>query len=59
MWKSVFKELPVNEQIVWVRVTSVYGELAQAQYNSSNQTFTTTLTGVVLPVYQVSRWKVL
>lgn len=57
MWKSIFKELPINEQVVWVRVTSVYGELAQAQYNSSNQTFTIMLTGVIIPAYQVSRWK--
>lgn len=59
MWKSVFKELPTDEQIVWIRVLNIYGELAQAEYDATNQTFTTTLTGVVIPIYQVSRWKAL
>lgn len=57
MWKSLFKELPLHEQIVWIRVLNQYGELAQAEWNETNQTFTTTLTGVVIPAYQVSRWK--
>lgn len=59
MWKSLFKELPVNNQIVWIRVLNQYGELAQAQWSETNQTFTTTLTGIVIPAYQVSRWKAL
>lgn len=57
MWKTIFKELPMNEQVVWIRVLNVYGELAQAQYDEQNQTFTVLLTGVIIPVYQVSRWK--
>ena len=59
MWKTIFKELPTDGQTVWIRVLDIYGELAQAQYDESNQTFTTTLTGVILPIYQVSRWKAL
>lgn len=59
MWKSLFKELPFHEQIVWIRVLNQYGELAQAQWSATNQTFTTTLTGIVIPAYQVSRWKAL
>lgn len=59
MWKTIFKELPLNNQIVWIRVLNVYGELAQAKYNSKKQTFEVVLTGVIIPVYQVSRWKAL
>lgn len=59
MWKSLFKELPLHKQIVWIRVLNQYGELAQAQWSEKNKTFTTTLTGIEIPAYQVSRWKAL
>ena len=57
MWKSLFKELPVNNQIVWIRVLNQYGELAQAKWKNSSQKFIVVLTGVEIPAYQVSRWK--
>lgn len=57
MWKSLFKELPVNNQIVWIRVLNQYGELAQAKWENSSQKFIVVLTGVEIPAYQVSRWK--
>lgn len=56
-WKSVFKELPPNNTIVWIRVTSVYGELALAKYKAAKMQFTTTITSIVIPAQQVSRWK--
>lgn len=57
IWKTIFKELPANEQQVWIRVLTIYGELSIAQYDSVTQTFTVVLTGVVIPVYHVARWK--
>jgi alkylated DNA nucleotide flippase Atl1 len=57
MWKSLFKELPANNQIVWIRVLNQYGELAQAKWKNSSQKFIVVLTGVEIPAYQVSRWK--
>jgi hypothetical protein len=57
MWKSLFKEKPLNNQIVWIRVLNQYGELAQAKWISNKQNFETTLTGIIIPAYQVSRWK--
>jgi alkylated DNA nucleotide flippase Atl1 len=57
MWKSLFKELPVNNQIVWIRVLNQYGELAQAKWKNSSQKFIVVLTGIEIPAYQVSRWK--
>ena len=59
MWKSLFKELPANNQIVWIRVLNQYGELAQAKWKNSSQKFIVVLTGVEIPAYQVSRWKAL
>jgi alkylated DNA nucleotide flippase Atl1 len=59
MWKSLFKELPANNQIVWIRVLNQYGELAQAKWKNSSQRFIVVLTGVEIPAYQVSRWKAL
>lgn len=56
MWKSPFKFLPNDEQIVWIRVISIYGELTQAEYSESNQTFTVVSTGLIIPAYVVSRW---
>lgn len=59
MWKSLFKELPLNNQIVWIRVLNQYGELAQAQWKQSQQKFIVVLTNIEIPAYQVSRWKAL
>lgn len=57
MWKSLFKELPLNNQIVWIRVLNQYGELAQARWINNKQQFEVVLTGILIPAYQVSRWK--
>ena len=57
VWKSVFKELPPNGTIVWIRVTSVYGELALAEFISVKKEFKVLATNVIIPVYQVSRWR--
>ena len=57
MWQSIFLTLPADQQIVWVRVLDVYGQLALALYDSTSQTFIIQTTGVVIPVYIVSRWK--
>jgi hypothetical protein len=57
MWNSIFTVLPTNNQVVWIRVLSVYGQLVQARWKTSTQQFTTITTGVVIPVSQVARWK--
>ena len=50
MWQSIFLTLPADQQIVWVRVLDVYGQLALALYDSTSQTFIIQTTGVVIPV---------
>lgn len=57
MWQSIFLTLPADQQMVWVRVLDVYGQLALARYNAPQQTFVIQTTNVVIPVYIVSRWK--
>lgn len=57
MWQSVFKTLPDNNQIVWIRVLNIYGQITLAQYDSSKQEFEVIETGIIIPVIFVSRWK--
>lgn len=57
MWNSIFDTKPANNQVVWIRVIGIYGQLALAQYKKTAQTFTTTVTGIVIPAYQVGRWR--
>lgn len=57
MWKSPYKELPSDEQEVWIRSLAVYGDPTLAVYDESNQMFIVTQTGLVIPAWQVARWK--
>ncbi len=57
IWKSVFFELPENNQVVWVRVLSIYGEPVLSTYKSNGKIFTTDTTGIVIEAIQVARWK--
>lgn len=57
MWQSIFKNLPDNNQIVWIRVLNIYGQITLAEYNSNNQEFIVVETGLIIPAYFVSRWK--
>jgi alkylated DNA nucleotide flippase Atl1 len=57
MWQSPFKELPANNQVVWIRVLNIYGEIAVARYDAVNQIFTIDPSGLIIPAYMVSRWK--
>ena len=57
MWKSLLTETPEDGQTVWVRVINIYGQLAEATYSRDNQTFQISVTKIIIPAYQVSRWK--
>jgi len=57
MWKSIFKEMPQDQETVWIRVMNIYGELAQATYFEAEKLFRVELTQVDIPVYFVARWK--
>jgi alkylated DNA nucleotide flippase Atl1 len=57
MWKTVFKELPNDEAIVWIRVLNIYGEITLAKWSQENQMFEVLTTGVLIPAYFCARWK--
>lgn len=57
MWQSPFQALPAHNQQVWIRVNTVYGELAVATYSSIQRQFRTDVTQVIIPEYVVARWK--
>jgi hypothetical protein len=57
MWQNIFETVPTNNQVVWIRVLGVYGQLALAKYKTSSQEFTVITTNVVIPIFFVSRWK--
>jgi hypothetical protein len=57
-WKSIYNELPYNEQVVWIRVLSIFGQIAKAVYKEENGgVFVTVDTSVSIPVYFVARWR--
>lgn len=57
IWNSPFLTLPANNQVVWIRVISVYGQLALAKWKNAQQKFVVQSTNIDIPVYMVSRWK--
>lgn len=57
MWKNPLIELPANEQIVWIRVGTNYGDPVLAQFNSSSQEFTSEESGLDVHASLVARWK--
>lgn len=56
-WSTLDKEIPLNNQIVFIRILSYYGRIAQAQYKAAQQKFIITTTAIQVPAYQVSRWR--
>lgn len=57
MWKTLFKELPQDQEIVWIRVLNIFGEITLAKTDYATQSFIVQETGLVIPAYQVARWK--
>ncbi len=56
-WKSPYDSLPVDQEIVWIRVLSMFGQISLAEWNEVDQTFITQDTSIIIPVYMVSRWR--
>lgn len=57
MWKTIFLELPMDQEVVWIRVLNIYGQLGLALWDESLQSFTMQTTGISVPVEMCSRWK--
>ena len=56
-WKTLPTNLPVDEQIVWVRINYWFGQPFLATWNEVDSNFTDTVSGLVYPVWSVMRWK--
>ncbi len=56
-WLTVFKELPNDEQVVWIRVINIYGDPVLAEFDSASVQFVSVTTGIVIEAAQVARWK--
>jgi hypothetical protein len=56
-WKSIFKETPIDGQVVWVRVQWFFGYPVVCSYDLTLQQFTDIDTGIVIPAYVVGRWR--
>lgn len=57
MWQTLFKTFPADQAIVWIRVLNIYGEPTLALFDETSQTFVVQMTGLIIPAYQVARWK--
>jgi len=57
MWNNPLASLPSNLQVVWIRIGTNYGDPFLAEYDSSLQQFTGSLSGLVIPAYMIARWK--
>jgi len=56
-WKSVFFEVPANNQIVWVRVISIYGEPVLAKWKNNQKKFIIETTAIKFDAIFCARWK--
>jgi hypothetical protein len=55
-WFTFPKNVPIDGQTVWIRITEYYSQPFQAVYNSSSQVFTSVLNDINFPAYIVARW---
>jgi len=55
-WYDPTTSLPSDTTIVWIRVVNYYGDAAQAEYHSDEQTFYVIESGLRVPAYMVARW---
>ena len=56
-WNSIFFETPNNNQIVWVRVISIYGEPVLAKWKNNRKVFQTITTEIKFDAIYCARWK--
>jgi len=57
MWQNPLINLPSDNQTVWIRVGTNYGNPVQATFDQSNQSFTSIESGLIVPAYIVARWR--
>lgn len=55
-WIYINKQLPTNEQIVFIRLANGNALPFKCQYDSTAQTFTDTTTSAIFALIDVLRW---
>jgi hypothetical protein len=56
-WNKLSVSKPADQAEVWVRILYWYGEPVKAIWDGANNWFVTTVTGLIIPAWAVSRWK--
>lgn len=56
-YKSVFFELPLNNEVVWIRVLNQFSEPFLATFKFAQNTFEGVDTGIIVEAWYVARWK--
>jgi hypothetical protein len=56
-WYTLPELLPVDQDIVWIRLNYWFGEPCLAVFNLTTLTFTTINTSVIYPTYSINRWR--
>lgn len=56
-WQSMAVALPGNGDEVWIRILNYYGPPFLARWDEHSQTFTTSVTSLVIPGYYIARWR--
>lgn len=57
MWNNPLIQLPINNQVVWIRVGTNYGDPVLATYESSTQNFISDESGLIIHASFIARWK--
>ncbi len=56
-WNSIYTLLPTNGETVWVRPSGFFDDPILAQWNGVTSIFTSVDTGIIIPAWNVYRWK--
>ena len=56
-WRKTLTNLPADGLTVRIRCIGLLNQLAIATFNASTNLFTTSVTGLIIPVKFVSRWQ--
>lgn len=56
-WKTIPENVPTDTEVVWVRLNYFSGIAILAEWDASNQQFTSVTNSIVYPAWIVGRWK--
>jgi len=57
MWFTFPKNIPADDQTVWIRVKYYYSAPFQAVYDTATQQFTSVTNSIIYPAWVIARWK--